>query len=217
MQALFRRQNRAGLLVLLLFVAVVAFVLYWRTAVEDTPGDYHVKTGNYRLQDGQYDRAIAEFDLALEANPGHPLAYLGIALALMHQNRHEASLEAFGHALALDDSLAVAYADRGILHDRMGQHDLALRDYRRALAPRSQAGRRPRLAVALPAQHPRTPPPIADRAAYLEAELRKPPEDRPPAPAGDRRAAAHAPVLIRGVPVLEKAPWRAMLHAPWLR
>ena len=72
MQALLRRENRLGLFVLLLFAAVVAFVLYWRTAVEDTPGDYHVKTGNYRLQDGQYDRAIAEFELALEANADHP-------------------------------------------------------------------------------------------------------------------------------------------------
>ena len=178
MQALTRRENRAGLLVLLLFAAVVAFVLHWRTAVEDTPGDYHVKTGNYRLQDGQYDRAIAEFDLALEANPGHPLAYLGIALALMHQNRHEASLEAFGHALALDDSLAVAYADRGILHDRMGQHDLALRDYRRALALDPKLADGPGWLWRFLRNIPERPPTIADRAAYLEAELRKPPEAR---------------------------------------
>ena len=178
MQALFRSENRAGLFVLLLFAAVVAFVLHWRTAVEDTPGDYHVKTGNYRLQDGQYDRAIAEFDLALEANPGHPLAYLGIALALMHQNRHEASLEAFGHALALDDSLAVAYADRGILHDRMGQHDLALRDYRRALALDPKLADGPGWLWRFLRNIPERPPTIADRAAYLEAELRKPPEAR---------------------------------------
>ena len=178
MQALFRSENRAGLFVLLLFAAVVAFVLYWRTAVEDTPGDYHVKTGNYRLQDGQYDRAIAEFDLALEANPGHPLAYLGIALALMHQQRYEASLDAFGHALALDDSLAVAYADRGILHDRMGQHDLALRDYRRALALDPKLADGPGWLWRFLRNIPERPPTIADRAAYLEAELRKPPEDR---------------------------------------
>ena len=90
MRSLFQRENRVGLLVLLLFVGVVAFVLYWRTAVEGTPGDYHIKTGNYHLEDGQYDRAIAEFERALEANARHPQAYLGIALALLHQKRHEA-------------------------------------------------------------------------------------------------------------------------------
>ena len=178
MQALFRSENRVGLLVLLLFVAVVTFVLYWRTAVEDTPGDYHVKTGNYRLQDGQYDRAIAEFELALEANADHPLAYLGIALALMHQKHYEASLEAFGGALALDDSLAVAYADRGILHDRMGRHDLALQDYRRALALDPRLADGPGWLWRFLRNIPERPPTIADRAAYLEAELRKPPEDR---------------------------------------
>ena len=178
MQALLRRENRLGLFVLLLFAAVVAFVLYWRTAVEDTPGDYHVKTGNYRLQDGQYDRAIAEFELALETNADHPLAYLGIALALMHQQRYEASLEAFDHTLALDDSLAVAYADRGILHDRMGRHDLALLDYRRALALDPRLADGPGWLWRFLRNIPERPPTIADRAAYLEAELRKPPEDR---------------------------------------
>ena len=178
MQALFRKENRVGLLVLLLFAAVVVFVLYWRIMVEDTPGDYHVKTGNYRLQDGQYGRAIAEFELALEANPDHPLAYLGIALALMHQNRHEASLEAFDRALALDESLAVAYADRGILHDRMGRHDLALQDYRRALALDPKLADGPGWLWRFLRNIPERPPTIADRAAYLEAELRKPPEER---------------------------------------
>ena len=178
MQALFRRENRAGLWVLLLFVSVVAFVLYWRTAVEGTPGDYHVRTGNYHLEDGQYDRAIAEFERALEANAGHPLAYLGIALALMHQERYEASLEAFGHAMALDDSLAVAYADRGILHDRMGLHEAALSDYRRALSLDPNLADGPGWLWRFLRNVTERPPTIADRAAYLEAELRKPPEDR---------------------------------------
>ena len=178
MNALTRRENRVGLLVLLLFVAVVAFVLYWRTAVEDTPGDYRVKSGNYRLQDGQYDRAIAEFELALQTNADHPLAYLGMALALMHQQRHEASLEAFDRALALDDSLAVAYADRGILYDRMGQHDLALQDYRHALALDPKLADGPGWLWRFLRNMSERPPTIADRADYLEAELRKAPEDR---------------------------------------
>ena len=178
MQALFRSENRVGLLVLLLFVSVLAFVLYWRTAVEDTPGDYHVKTGNYHLEDGQYDRAIAEFELALEANADHPLAYLGIGLALVHQERYEDSLEAFGHALALDDSLAVAYADRGILHDRMGRHDAALQDYHRALSLDPKLADGPGWLWRFLRNMPERPPTIADRAAYLEAELSKPPEDR---------------------------------------
>ena len=178
MQALFRSENRVGLLVLLLFVSVLVFVLYWRTAVEDTPGDYHVKTGNYHLEDGQYDRAIAEFELALEANADHPLAYLGIGLALVHQERYEDSLEAFGHALALDDSLAVAYADRGILHDRMGRHDAALQDYHRALSLDPKLADGPGWLWRFLRNMPERPPTIADRAAYLEAELSKPPEDR---------------------------------------
>ena len=184
---------------MLLFAAVVAVVLYWRTMVEDTPGDYHVKTGNYRLQDGQYDRAIAEFELALEANADHPLAYLGIALALMHLERiHEASLEAFDHALALDDSLAVAYADRGHPARPHGPARLGrprVQDYRRALALDPRLADGPGWLWRFLRNIPERPPTIADRAAYLEGRAAQAARRAPAAPAGDRRAAAHVPAL----------------------
>ena len=157
----------------------MAFVLYWRTAVEGTPGDYHVKTGNYHLEDGQYDRAIAEFERALAANDEPPAG-----LPRHRPGPHapgrlpETSREAFDRALALDDSLAVAYADRGILHDRMGLHDAALQDYRRALALDPRLADGPGWLWRFLRNIPERPPTIADRAAYLEAELRKPPEDR---------------------------------------
>ena len=80
--------------------------------------------------------------------------------------------------MRLDDSLAVAYANRGILHDRAGRHDLALKDYRRALSIDPNLADGPGWLWRFLRNIPERPPTIADRAAYIEAELLKPPEDR---------------------------------------
>ena len=45
--------NRA-VLFLLILIGIAGLVFYWRGGVEDTPGDFHVKTGNYRLEGGQF-------------------------------------------------------------------------------------------------------------------------------------------------------------------
>lgn len=178
MSALLNKHNTVGLFALLLLVVVVAFVVYWRTSVEGTPGDYQVKQGHYRLEDGQYNRALDAFQQALARNSHHALAYLGLALAYMHLQQYDASLDAFDQTLALDPSLAVAYADRGILNDKIGKHTLALRDYRKALELDPKLANGPGWLWRFLRNVPEAPPTIADRAAYLELELDKPPEER---------------------------------------
>ena len=174
----FTRNNRSGLIALVAFGVGLALLIYWRTSVEETPGDYYVKQGNYHLEDGQYDRAIGHFRRALQDNPNHSLAYLGLGLAHLHAKRHDEALAAFDEAIARDPKLAVAYADRGILYDRMGQHERALQDYQQALALDPNLARGPGWLWRFLRNINTKPPTIADRAAYLEAELRKPPAER---------------------------------------
>lgn len=178
MKAIFTRENRGGFIALLLLLCVVIFVFYWRTSVEETSGDYYVKKGNYRLEDTQYDRAIEEFERGLQQNPHHALAYLGLALAYMHLDKYDQALATFNQAIALDISLAVAYADRGILHDKMGQHTLALDDYRKALELNPKLGKGPGWLWRFLHNVHEKPSTIVDRMAYLEGELTKPPAER---------------------------------------
>jgi Flp pilus assembly protein TadD len=178
MQNVFTKQNRAGFIALLLFIAVVVFVIYWRISVEDQPGDYDVRQGNYRLEDGQYEQAIAAFQHALERNPHHALAYLGLALTFLRMDRFEESLASFQQAIQLAPANAVTYADRGILYDRMGQHAEALRDYRQALKLDPNLAKGPGWLWRFLHNVHEKPPSIADRAAYIEAELAKSPPHR---------------------------------------
>lgn len=109
------------------------------------PGDYQVRQGDILLTDGKYDAAIERFAAALEVSPGHRGALMGTAVALMQSQRTEEAEATFTRlisqlerTLQADDPtgrgvLAGAYANRGILRDRQGQHEAALADYRRAL------------------------------------------------------------------------------------
>lgn len=161
---------------LLLFGAlllVVALFFYWRVAVEDEVGDYHVRAGNYRLEDGQFKEALAEFGLALEKNPGHALAHLGLAIALMQSGRDDEALAAFDRTIALKPDLAVAYANKGILLDRLGDYPQALAHYQKALALEPKVAEGPGWLWRFLRNLDEKPPTVADRAAYLEQELQK--------------------------------------------
>lgn len=169
------RRNLSGIVALILLIAVSYIVIYWRTQVEDKPGDYHVRKGNYRLEDGFYKDAIREFQLALDKNPAHEGAYLGLAITYMQMEDYDKALRYFNKAIDIAPSLAVAYADRGILYDRMGKYRLALRDYRKALKLNPKLAEGPGWLWRFLHNIHKKPPTIKDRADYIEAELKKPP------------------------------------------
>jgi hypothetical protein len=41
-------------------LVIIGLIFYWRTGVEKNPGDYNVRKGNYRLEDGQIFRSFRE-------------------------------------------------------------------------------------------------------------------------------------------------------------
>ena len=88
------------------------------------------------------------------------------------------SRKSFDRAIGLDDHYAQAYADRGILNDRSGQYEAALDDYRKALKLNPELAEGPGWFWRFLRNIPDPPPTIADRADYLEEELKKPESER---------------------------------------
>ncbi|RMG66915.1 MAG: tetratricopeptide repeat protein [Nitrospirae bacterium] len=172
------RKNLSGIIALIILAVLTYTVIYWRTSVEDKPGDYHVRKGNYRLEDGFYEDALKEFRLALEKNPEHEGAYLGMGITYMQMKRYDEALKNLNRAIEIAPELAVAYADRGILYDRLGKYKLALKDYRKALELNPKLADGPGWLWRFLHNIHEKPPTIKDRADYIEAELKKPPEKR---------------------------------------
>jgi tetratricopeptide (TPR) repeat protein len=159
-------------------LAIIGFVLYWRIGVEKIPGDYDVKKGNYRLEDGQYEEAAEEFSEALGKNPDHAMARLGLAVTYMQLGKESEAMQEFNLVIKNNPDLAPAYADRGILYDRMGEYEKALADYQKAIELDEEILEGPGWLWRFMRNIDEKPPTIKDRAAYLEAELAKPEGER---------------------------------------
>ncbi len=159
-------------------LVIIGLIFYWRVGVEKNPGDYNVRTGNYRLEDGQYEEAVKEFSKALEKNPEHAMARLGLAVTYMQMDKDDEAMQEFNLVIENNPELAPAYADRGILYDRMGEFRKALADYKKALELDPEILKGPGWLWRFMRNIDQKPPTIRDRVAYLEAELAKPKEER---------------------------------------
>lgn len=161
-----------------LTVLWVTWTLYDGVFGDRAPGDTAYLSGNRAFADGRYERALAAYREALDANPEHLHALRGEARALMQLGRDEAALAAYDRAIRRAPDFGPAYANRGILHDRMGHHRRALADYERALALNPELAEGPGWLTRFMRNQPEKPPTVADRADYLRKELAKPSEER---------------------------------------
>jgi tetratricopeptide (TPR) repeat protein len=107
----------------------------------------HVNRGILRMQRGQMDAAIADFDRAMAKDPNEPETYLNKGVALLRKDsaNAEASIALFNAALEKrTNKPAIAYYGRAIAHEMGGRAKQAYLDYRQAslLAPKWQDPRR---------------------------------------------------------------------------
>ncbi len=142
------------------------------------PGDTDYHAANRLFEDGEYERALDEYDQALKKNPTHIHALRGLARTLLQLGQFDESLVKFNDAIAMAPDFAGSYANRGILYDRLGEHQLALSDYRMALNLDPEIAEGPHWLTRFLRNQPEPPPGIAERAAYLVLELQKPESER---------------------------------------
>lgn len=88
-----------------------------------------VLRGFQSQQNGQYDRAIADFDRALALDPNNVRALTGRGEARGRKGEHDRAIADFDRALTLDPAFLPALHGRGAVHEKTGDHDAAIRDY----------------------------------------------------------------------------------------
>ncbi len=166
-------------------ITAIALALTWvGWAVYDSffrtsdPGDMAYHAANNFFDDGVYDRALQEYDLALRLNPANIDALRGRARSLMQLGRHDEALREFNLAIEQQPDFAATYANRGILHDRIGRYEDAISDYEKALRLDSKLAEGPHWLTRFLRLQPQKPPTIADRARYLREQLAKPESER---------------------------------------
>ena len=81
---------------------------------------------------GDYDRAIAEYSIAIKVDPKRTESYVKRGLARSHKGDYVRAIADFDRALKLDPGLAPGYLHRGIVLAARGDHESAIADFDRA-------------------------------------------------------------------------------------
>ena len=79
------------------------------------------------------DRAIADFDRAIKANPHYELALNNRGMIYKAKGEFERALKDFDQALAINSGFAVAMLNRGETLEKVGFHDRAIKDLDRVI------------------------------------------------------------------------------------
>ena len=89
--------------------------------------------GNISFARGDYDRAIADFDMAIEVRPKDAEAYVKRGTAHVSKDDYDRAIADFDRAISLRPNRASVYTMRGHAHEKAGDKNQAIADYRKAL------------------------------------------------------------------------------------
>jgi len=87
----------------------------------------------YRLN-GQYDKAISDFNKAIELNPRYGDAYYNRGIAYQDKSQYDNAISDFNKAIKLNSGDAAAYCGRGIVYFIKEEYDNAWKDFKQAQA-----------------------------------------------------------------------------------
>ena len=176
------------LMILLIVIAVLATQAY-ESFTARAPGDMDTELGVQRLEDGQHELALNYFGKALAEQPDHRGALMGRALVFIKTERYDDAnaelsylIDFLNRTLTSEDAtgrgvLAAAFANRGIVYDRTGKYEKAFADYVSALRTDEGAIDEPGIIHQVLYGIP-DPSSVRKRAAYLQKQLKLPPEQR---------------------------------------
>lgn len=178
--------------VILMAVATFFMFTFWavlKNYVSPPEGDYEVRQGDIFLSDKKYDKALDRFNAALLVTPDHRGALTGRALVYLQTERYVDAEAEFTYLIdfltrTLEDddptgrgTLAAAYANRGIMHDRMGQYQKALDDYVMSIKTDEGAVDGPTVMDKILYTTP-NPSTVRKRAIYIYEQLQLPENER---------------------------------------
>ena len=101
-------------------------------AAPDTAFGY-INRGIAYGEKGDHDRAIADFNKAIELDPKYDEAYYNRGYAYSKKGDHGHALADYNKAIELDPKHAPAYINRGLVYFDKGDFDRAIADYNEAI------------------------------------------------------------------------------------
>jgi tetratricopeptide (TPR) repeat protein len=93
---------------------------------------YNDRGLTYRRK-GEYDKAIADYDKAIQLNPKFAMAYSNRGTAYRQKHNYDKAIADCDQAIRLDPAFVAAYNNRGLTYGNKGDYDKAIADYDEAI------------------------------------------------------------------------------------
>ena len=94
----------------------------------------HHTTGRSYFDKRQWDKAIAEYNEAIELDPKYADAYFNRGNANYNKGQYDQAIDDYTKAIEINPGLADAYANRGLAYAQgKGQFDQAISDFNKAI------------------------------------------------------------------------------------
>ena len=108
-------------------------MLFSVRCVEDDKSEQAFKRGNEALDNGNYDKAIAEYTEVIRLDPEADGAYFNRGRAYFDKENYDKAIADFTKAIELDSDNAKFYNNRGFAYSNKKDYDRAIADYTKAL------------------------------------------------------------------------------------
>ncbi len=93
----------------------------------------HIKKGLMWKNKGKHDKAIEEFNKAIQLNPNNAAAYVNRGEILCRERKYDDAIQDFSKAIQLDPDNADVYCSRGWIWKKKRKYDKAIEDYNKAI------------------------------------------------------------------------------------
>jgi len=126
------RKNSARVAIATILAILVGTLLWFAAPVADTAVAANNQGVVYNNK-GEYQKAVAVLDKAIELDPGFALAYNNRGWAYIELGQYEEAITDCDKAIEFDPDLALAYNNRGLAYVRLGQYEEAVADCNKAI------------------------------------------------------------------------------------
>ena len=93
----------------------------------------YFRWGYTKSELGQYESAIADYDMAIQLRPDYAIAYNDRGVVKGKLGEYKAAIEDYDKAIDLKPDYAMAYNNRGMARSALRQHEAAIEDYNIAI------------------------------------------------------------------------------------
>jgi tetratricopeptide (TPR) repeat protein len=134
--------------------------------------DDAIMDGASNLNTGKPEKALEDFNRAIDIDPQIAAGYLGRANTLNVMGRYQEAIEDYDRTLDINPKLANAYINRGSAYSHLGETEKAIADYEKGLELDPKVDNKPGFIKRLFSNEPNTDKGIRRHLEYLKQQVK---------------------------------------------